>query len=183
MKKFFRRDNAPLTTTIKRRFWRSAAECSIGSLVLLLFTVIFYRLNLNLATASLFYVTVIVLISRFGNFVPAIFSSVIAALCLAHLAPPLFSFRVDDPLDELAIACFLGSERESVRTRILRSFLQSDELGLGGRQALRLQEQIVHVAISSATPEQRFDVAVHRFDHSHRHLGPAIVEDTLQVIQ
>src|SRR6516165_3310805 len=76
-----------------------------------------------------------------------------------------------------------GSERESVRTRILRSFLQSDELGLGGRQALRLQEQIVHVAISSATPEQRFDVAVHRFDHSHRHLGPAIVEDTLQVIQ
>jgi hypothetical protein len=78
---------------------------------------------------------------------------------------------------------FMGSERESVRTRILRGFLQSDELGLGGRQALRLQEQVVHVAISSATPEQRFDVAVHRFDHSHRHLGPAIVEDALQVIQ
>jgi hypothetical protein len=32
----------------------------------------------------------------------------------------------------------LGSERESVRTRILRGFLQSDEFGLGGRQALCL---------------------------------------------
>jgi hypothetical protein len=31
-----------------------------------------------------------------------------------------------------------GSERESVRTRILRGFLQSDEFGLGGRQALCL---------------------------------------------
>ena len=166
MKKFFRRDNAPLTTTIKRRFWRSAAECSIGSLVLLLFTVIFYRLNLNLATASLFYVTVIVLISRFGNFVPAIFSSVIAALCLAHLAPPLFSFRVDDPLDELAIACFLGSERESVRTRILRSFLQSDELGLGGRQALGLQQQIVEIAITTSSPQQCLDVSIYRLHHA-----------------
>src|SRR5215469_6193394 len=76
-----------------------------------------------------------------------------------------------------------GSERESVRTHILRGFLQSDEFGLGGRQALRLQEQVVHVAIASATPEQRFDVAVDGFDHAHWDLGPAVVQDALQMIQ
>src|SRR5215472_4217049 len=103
---FFHRDNV-LHTTKVQRFWRSAAECSLASLAMLLLTVIFYRLNLNLTTVSLLYVIVIVVVSRVGSFVAAVVSSVIASFCLAHLAPPRFSFRVDDPLDELAIACFL----------------------------------------------------------------------------
>jgi len=103
---FFHRHNV-LHTTKVQRFWRSAAECSLASLALLLLTVIFYRLNLNLTTVSLLYVIVIVVVSRVGSFVAAVVSSVIASFCLAHLAPPRFSFRVDDPLDELAIACFL----------------------------------------------------------------------------
>jgi signal transduction histidine kinase len=90
-----------------RRFWQSAAECLVSSLVLILLTVIFYRVHFNLATASLLYVIVIVLLSRVGSFVSSIVASVVAALCLAHLAPPAYSFRVDDPLDYVAIAAFL----------------------------------------------------------------------------
>jgi len=46
--------------------------------------------------------------------------------------------------------------------RILRGFLKNDEFGLGGRQALRLQQQ----SITAAAAEQSFDVAVDRFYHT-----------------
>lgn len=94
------------TATIMHTFWRSLAQCLVASLALLLFTVVCYRLHLNLATASLLYVIVIVLLSRFGNFASSIVASIFAALCLVHLAPPAFSFRVDDPLDAVAIGVF-----------------------------------------------------------------------------
>src|ERR1700746_4060882 len=89
------------------KFWRSVAECSVASLALILLTVVLYRQHFNLATASLLYVIVIVLVSRVGIFVSSIVGSVVATLCLAHLAPPAYSFRVDDPLDVVAIAAFL----------------------------------------------------------------------------
>jgi K+-sensing histidine kinase KdpD len=89
------------------KFWCSAAECLVASLALILLTVIFYRLHLNLATASLLYVIVVVLLSRSGSFASSIVTSLVAALCLAHLAPPAYSFRVANPLDVVAIAAFL----------------------------------------------------------------------------
>ena len=67
--------------------------------------------------------------------------------------------------------------------RILRGFLKNDEFGLGGRQALRLQQQIVHVSITAAAAEQSFDVAVDRFYHTHGYLRPAVVQDALEMIQ
>jgi signal transduction histidine kinase len=89
------------------KFWSILAECFVVSLTLISLTVVFYRLHLNLATASLFYVIVVVLLSRVGSFVSSIVASIVAALCLAHIAPPAFSFRVDDPLDDVAIIAFL----------------------------------------------------------------------------
>jgi K+-sensing histidine kinase KdpD len=88
------------------KFWRSTAESLIASLALILLTLAFYRLHFNLATASLLYVIVIVLLSRVGGFVSSIVASTVASLCLAYIAPPAFSFRVDDPLDYVAIAAF-----------------------------------------------------------------------------
>jgi signal transduction histidine kinase len=89
------------------KLWRSAAECLVASLSVLLLTVVCYRMHLNLATASLLYVIVIVLVSRTGSYAASIVSSIVAALGLAHLAPPAFSFRVNDPLDVVAIGAFL----------------------------------------------------------------------------
>ena len=79
----------------------------LAALLWLLFTVICYRLRFNVATAALLYVIVVVLLSRTGNFVSSIFVSIIAALSLAYIAPPAYSFRVDDPLDDVAIMAFL----------------------------------------------------------------------------
>jgi signal transduction histidine kinase len=89
------------------KFWRILAESLAASLALISLTVVSYRLHLNLATASLFYVIVVVLLARVGRFVSSTVASIVAALCLAHLAPPAFSFRVDDPLDDVAIIAFL----------------------------------------------------------------------------
>jgi K+-sensing histidine kinase KdpD len=90
-----------------RKFWRSAAECLVASLALASLSVICYRLHINIATAGFFFVIVVVIISRVGSFVSSVFVAIIAALCLAYLAPPAFSFAVDDPLDIVATIAFL----------------------------------------------------------------------------
>jgi signal transduction histidine kinase len=76
-------------------------------LVLVSITITCYRLQLNLATATILYVVVVVLLSRIGEFASSVSASIIAAVCLAHLAPPAYSLRVDDPLDGVAILGFL----------------------------------------------------------------------------
>jgi signal transduction histidine kinase len=92
---------------IAKIFRDAVLQSLIAGLALISLTVFCYRLHLNLATACLLYVTVVALLSRAGNWVSSIVASVIAALCLARLAPPAHSFRVDDPLDDVAIITFL----------------------------------------------------------------------------
>src|SRR5260370_17239256 len=67
---------------------------------------------------------------------------------------------------------FLGSAQQSVRVRILRGFLESDEFGLSGSQSLRLQPHKVHVSITAAAPQQSFHFAVSAFTHTHCPLPP-----------
>jgi len=67
--------------------------------------------------------------------------------------------------------------------RILRGFLKSDEFGLGERQALRLEHQVVEIPVATAATEQRLDVSVHRFNYSHGDFGPAVIQNSFQVIE
>src|SRR5882762_8396406 len=73
--------------------------------------------------------------------------------------------KVDPLLIYFALFAFFGSAQQFVRVCILRGFLESDEFGLSGSQALRLQQEIVHVSITAATAKQSFDVAVDGFHH------------------
>ncbi len=82
-------------------------EWSISILALALLTAACYRLHPNLATASLLYVIVIVLVARLASFIPSVIVSIIAAVTLAYIAPPAYSFKIDDPLDVVAVAVFL----------------------------------------------------------------------------
>jgi len=83
------------------------AHYFLASLALTVLALVCYRLRLNLATASLLYVVLVVLLARTGGFASSVFASVFATLCLASLAPPAFSLRIDDPLDGIAVAAFL----------------------------------------------------------------------------
>jgi len=90
-----------------KRFQRAVAQSVIACLALTSLTVVCYRLHLNIATACLLYIIVVVFLALAGNFASSIVAAIVAALCLAHLAPPAYSFRVDDTLNDVAIAAFL----------------------------------------------------------------------------
>ena len=75
-----------------------------------------------------------------------------------------------------------GSARQSVKVCILRGFSKSDEFGLGSCQALRLQQQVIEIAVASATAQQRFDVSIDGFHHAQRYLDLAIVQDSFQMV-
>ena len=83
-------------------FSRSAAQSLVASVALVSLCSICYRLHFNLATVALLLMIVVVVASRFSS----ISASIIAVLCLAHIAPPAFSFRVDDPFDVVAVNAF-----------------------------------------------------------------------------
>jgi C4-dicarboxylate-specific signal transduction histidine kinase len=92
------------------RFWRSAAQCLLGGAVVAVLTFVCFRLRVNLTIASLLYLTVVVLLSVTDAVVGSIFVSVVAVLCLDYFfAPPLFSLRLADPLDIVALVVFLGT--------------------------------------------------------------------------
>jgi K+-sensing histidine kinase KdpD len=92
------------------RFWRAAAQCLLGGAVVAVLTFVCFRLRVNLTIASLLYLTVVVLLSVTDAVVGSIFVSVVAVLCLDYFfAPPLFSLRLADPLDIVALVVFLGT--------------------------------------------------------------------------
>jgi PAS domain S-box-containing protein len=91
------------------RFWRLAVECLVASLALTSVTVVCCRLHFNLAANALLLMIFVVLTARLGSFFSSIFASIVAAVCLAYIVPPAFSFRVSDPLDGVAIIAFLST--------------------------------------------------------------------------
>jgi K+-sensing histidine kinase KdpD len=92
------------------RFWRSAAQCLLGVIGVALLTFVCFRLKVNLTIAALLYLIIVVLLSTAGGFVPSLFASVIAVLCLDYFfAYPIFSLQVDDPLNFVAFFAFVGT--------------------------------------------------------------------------
>src|ERR1700690_2306090 len=90
------------------RFWRALAYFLCGGIAFALVTFVCFRLGLNLATPAFLYLIVIVLLSLYGSFVLSAAFSLIGVACLAYyFAPPIFSFRIDDPFNVVATVAFL----------------------------------------------------------------------------
>ncbi len=87
---------------------RSARQSFLAMIALAGLTFVCFRLQLNISTAGFLYLIVIVLLSLAGDCIASVVTSVVAAMCLAYFfAPPIFSIRVDDPLNIVAIIAFL----------------------------------------------------------------------------
>jgi signal transduction histidine kinase len=87
---------------------RVSEQCLIGVLSVALVTLVCYRLDLSLPTVSLLYLIVVVLLSIRSGFFSLAFVSIVSVGCLNYFfAPPLFSFRVTNPFDVVAITVFL----------------------------------------------------------------------------
>src|SRR5215471_7871825 len=82
----FKRDQMRIFAQINHnrtyRFWRSAAQCLFGAVVLALLTYVCFRLRVNPTTVALLYLIVIVLVSLTSDFIPAAFVSIFAYVCL-----------------------------------------------------------------------------------------------------
>jgi len=94
-----------LSRIIGKRIERSVLQCSIAVLALVLIAIVSSRLHFNLAVVGLLFVIVIVLLARVGDFLSSVVVSIIA-LYLVYIAPSDYSFRVDDPLDVVAVVSF-----------------------------------------------------------------------------
>ena len=82
----------------------------LGTTGVALLTLVCFRLQVSLAIVALLFLIIVVLLSATDGMVPSVSVSIIAVLCLNYFfAKPLFSLRVDDPLDIVALVTFLGT--------------------------------------------------------------------------
>jgi two-component system sensor histidine kinase KdpD len=93
---------------LARRCWRSIQWCAVGALGVALITWVGFRLQFNFAAASLCYLVLIVLESLTGDFAASTAVSLIALGSLDYFfTSPILSFRVGQPVNILALFCFL----------------------------------------------------------------------------
>jgi len=124
------------------RIGHSAQQSFLAIIALAGLTLACFRLQLNISSVGFLYLMVVVLLSLSGDYVASVVISVVAAVCLAYFfAPPIFSIRVDDPLNMVAIIAFLTTSLvisrlvSAVRTRSEKLRLNEYYLSEGQRLA------------------------------------------------
>src|ERR1700728_4703533 len=124
------------------RISRPALQSFLAIIALAGVTFACFRLQLNISTVGFLYLIVIVLLSLAGDYFASVVTSIVAAVSLAYFfAPPIFSIRVDDPLNIVAIIAFLTTSLvisrlvSAVRTRSEKLRLNEYYLSEGQRLA------------------------------------------------
>ena len=133
-------------------FWRSAAQCLFGAVVLALLTYVCFRLQVNSTTVALLYLIVIVLVSLTSGFIPAAFVSIVAYICLdTFFTAPLFRPAMREPLDVVAPVAFLTTSFVITRlmSRVRKSFQEIQAL----KDQLRLAIDTIPGLVWSALPD------------------------------
>src|ERR1700733_3323735 len=89
-------------------FAKSARYALIGSVAAILLAFICFRIHLDFASVIPLYVLLVVLQSLTGDFRSCAIVAVVSTACLdLFFTEPLFSLRIDHPLNALAMAAFL----------------------------------------------------------------------------
>src|SRR5258707_9809210 len=97
-----------MRSRIVRRLRKSAAPFAFSNLALALIVAIAYRFHLNTAIVVLLCLFVIVLHALADGFVSSGIVSIIAGASLIYFfVPPIFSFRISDPLEVVVFGVFL----------------------------------------------------------------------------
>jgi two-component system sensor histidine kinase KdpD len=94
--------------TNPRQVWRQCQSAAASIVAIALVTFASYKLHFNSATVVLLYLLVVVLESLAGSAVASLIVAVVAAACLDFFfLPPVFTFRIADPFNVLALFAFL----------------------------------------------------------------------------
>jgi C4-dicarboxylate-specific signal transduction histidine kinase len=129
------------------RLWRSVAQCLVGGVAVAALTFVCFRLEVRAAVAALLYLAVVVLLASTDAFVPSVFVSIIAVLCLNYFfIPPVFSLRLDNPLDGIALVAFLGTAWLITRQMAQRKRAEEALQKLLGELESKVQERTAELA-------------------------------------
>jgi len=87
---------------------RSGLAALLAGILLTAATAICYRLNVGFASTAFVYFVIVILHSLVGGFFASALISLMASACLDYFfLPPVFSFRVNAPVDALGLATFV----------------------------------------------------------------------------
>lgn len=93
---------------LRSQYWFPYAVRTVGTAVLILFSYISVSLGFDFDDGRFWLLAFVLVISLFGDYLTSIALSLVAAACLAYFfAPPMFSFRVQEERDILALVVFL----------------------------------------------------------------------------
>src|SRR5271167_4675915 len=117
-----------MTSRLKtHEFRRSLQWSAFGTLAVVLFTFLAFRLHLSFATASFCSLLLLVLQSLSGDFASAAVVSLLTVGCLDYFfVDPLFSLEIGSSLDILGLASFLTTGL--VITRLVTRLRDQTEL-------------------------------------------------------
>jgi C4-dicarboxylate-specific signal transduction histidine kinase len=140
------------------RFWRSAAQFFVVSVALTILTFACFRFRANLATTTLLYLIVVVLLSVADAFLASVFVSIVAVLLLDYFfVPPIFSLELNDPLYIVVLVAFLGTALLIARVMALRRRAEDALKKLLGELELKVQQRTAELA--TANDELRGEIA------------------------
>ena len=115
---------------------RSLMSVARGALVLSFLTFAAYKLHLNAAGTGFLYLTAVVLNCLDSSFPAATVLSVLAVAALDYFfIDPLFTWNVSNPIDTVALACFLVTS--VVVTRLAAKAREEAKSAMVERQNLR----------------------------------------------
>jgi PAS domain S-box-containing protein len=84
------------------------AQCLLGVLALAVLTLVCLRLQVNFSATVCLYLILVVLVSLGGSLLSSVVVSLLATGCLDYyFVPPLYSFEINDPRNQLAVVAFL----------------------------------------------------------------------------
>jgi C4-dicarboxylate-specific signal transduction histidine kinase len=131
-------------------FWRFATQCLVGIIAVALLTLVAFKLRVNLTIASLLYLTVVVLLAFMDAFAGSVLASVISLLCLDYFfTQPLFSLRMADPLNIVALIVFLGTALLITRVMSQRKRAEAALQKVLGELESKVQERTAELAKSN----------------------------------
>jgi C4-dicarboxylate-specific signal transduction histidine kinase len=131
-------------------FWRFATQCLVGFIAVALLTLVAFKLQVNLTIASLLYLTVVVLLAFADALAASVLVSVISLLCLDYFfTQPLFSLRMTDPLNFVALIVFLGTALLITRVMSQRKRAEAALQKVLGELESKVQERTAELAKSN----------------------------------
>jgi two-component system sensor histidine kinase KdpD len=127
------------------QFLKQCQPIAVSGIAIALLTFTGYKLHFNNATIVLLLLFVVVLQSLTGRVVASVIVAIAAAGCLDYFfLPPILTFRVDDPMDGLALSVFvlvalvIAYQVSRVRVEALRARRRGTEVEQVYEVALRL---------------------------------------------